>query len=349
MPNRVYIFHKNGANSHYVALEKLLNKHKIEIKFYEFSVIGKILKSITKFQPSLFVRQIQNIKFILFLLFTKNQKVLLGIAPYDKKIKSLSWLLKNHQVYYHTSWCCWDKSFQPKKIKSKKVLEDWRCFLEEQVKHIFCVTSVAQNQILENYNIDKTITSVVLHSLKPDFSVDLTSKTEKTKNSFICIGRLIPAKGIEEILEYFKNNPSLSLTLVGDGSLKIMAESYSEDYNNINFLGKISNTKTLKKLLAQHQYLLLNSIKTSKWEELFGIVIIEAMSQGTIPISSNHPGPKDIINQSIGILFEEGKLTETLDKIDLENYPNLISDNGRQEAEKYTSENISQLWKVILD
>ena len=349
MKETVYIFHKNGANNHYVAFKNLLDIHNVKLEYHEFSIVGKLLKSITKLNFQLFIRQIQNILFVLFLLFTRNKKIILGIAPYDKKLKRLCWLLQKHQVYYHTSWCCWNKSFQPKKIKSEKILNDWKSFLEQQVKHIFCVTSVTRQQILENYRVDISKTSVVLHSLKPDFLKYEKQNISKEKNSFICIGRLTPEKGIIEVLEYFKKRPYLNITFVGSGPLRQKVKEYTNSYKNITYKGKIRTTLKLKTLLATHQYLILNSKKTTKWEELFGIVIIEAMSQGTIPISSNHPGPKDIIKQSTGILFEEDKLTETLNNIDLENYPYLISENGMKESKKYNSENISKLWKAILN
>jgi len=52
--------------------------------------------------------------------------------------------------------------------------------------------------------------------------------------------------------------------------------------------------------------LILPSRKFKNWEELFGIVIIEAMATGIPVIASNCIGPKEIIeNGKDGILFKK--------------------------------------------
>jgi hypothetical protein len=86
----VYILHKNGADSHYIALKYLLDQHDIQIKFREFSVLANFFKSITKLNFQLFKKQCINAVFLLKLVLTKNQKVVLGIAPFDKKLVNLS-------------------------------------------------------------------------------------------------------------------------------------------------------------------------------------------------------------------------------------------------------------------
>ena len=95
--------------------------------------------------------------------------------------------------------------------------------------------------------------------------------------------------------------------------------------------------------------MVLNSKRTHKWEELFGIAIIEAMSQGVIPIATNHSGPKEIIKEDIGHLTEEGEITLAISKlIDKRNFDLSMSNNARLEAKKYFKESIAQRWQPIL-
>ena len=71
------------------------------------------------------------------------------------------------------------------------------------------------------------------------------------------------------------------LTIVGDGKEKHLITSIADTNNSIRWIPHISNKQKLAQLLNTQQYLVLNSIRTQKWEELFGMAIIEAMSHAT--------------------------------------------------------------------
>ena len=307
--NTVFVLHKNGAPNHYEALEFYLKKQGRVLKHREFSVVGSLFKSMLKLNGSLFVKQLVNIGFLVSLIFTKRKTLVLGIAPYDKKLLRLLAILKNHHVSYHSSWTCWDGSFQPKNTTSTKVLASWRYFLENKAAHIFAVSTVAKDQLLANYKLSKDQVSVVYHTLRPEFLE--TNQIERTQDC-IYIGRLVPQKGIGPLLDFFSNHQRYSLTIIGDGKLQAQVEAAAQTHENIQYLGKITNASKLKELLQKHRYLVLNSLKTPKWEELFGIVIIESMSQGVIPISTAHSGPRSIITDDTGFLFKEGDLHKQL-------------------------------------
>lgn len=342
----IYIFHKQGANSHYIALEYLLKKQQKQIKFREFSVVTLIAISIKTLDFKLFRKQFINIAFLISLLFSRDKKIVFGIAPFDYKILGLLYLLKNHRIYYHTSWACWDKSFHPKKKKnSKAVFERWRNFLEKEVEHIFCVTQKSKEELLENYQIPAEKISVVYHALHPVFSTEAIVR--KKPNSFIYYGRIVTQKGIKELLEYFKDHPGKTITFIGDGNQKHLIEKYMNDYPNIIFKDKMENITSLKNILASHEYLILNA----KWEELFSLVIIESMSQGVIPISSALTGPKEIItNGENGLLFKEGELRLALDRLhhDMLNKRQIIK-NAKLSSRRYSRQQIAQKWQPILN
>lgn len=344
---KVYILHKNGAPSHYVGLDYLLKEQGASLVHREFSVFGTFFKAVFKGNGKALKKQIVNFCFLASLLFSKNKKIVLGIAPFDAKLGSLLFLLKNHQVYYHSSWTCWDKTFHPKrKNNSPKVFEKWRFMLEEKTAHIFVVTQRVKNALLENYKIDPSKISVVYHSL--DLSFPSQNNFNRAANSYISVGRIIPEKGIREMLDVFAARPTLKLTIVGSGSEENIVKEYAQKFENITFFGKTKNRQELFETMQKHQYLVLNSKKTATWEELFGLVIIEAMSQGLIVLSSNHSGPKEIINQNTGYLFEEGNLASTIDAVWQRAFPTEMSENAIEHSKKYLSKNIAKLWKPIL-
>lgn len=345
----VYILHKNGAESHYIALKKLLENNKISLEYREFGIFTKFFKALKSLDLRLLKKQLTNAFFLFNLVFSSNKKVVLGIAPYDYQLNFLLKILKNHEVYYHTSWTSWDKTFYPKRKKiNAKVFDNWKHFIEEKAKVIFCVTKATKNEILENYIVSEKKLKVVYHSIDPSFNKPL--ETVRKKNSFIYVGRLIEQKGISEILEFFKNNSELTITIVGAGKEVNIVQEYSHQYPNINYMGYIKNKSGIANEFSKHEYFILNSKKSEKWEELFGMVLIESMAQGVVPIATEHTGPKEIINNEIGYLYQEGNLANTLHKvIDDRKRWNELSRSSKEKSLKFLPENLTDRWKSILN
>lgn len=345
----IYILHKSGAHNHYTGLNYLLSQKNISLKHREFSVFGNFFKSIFRLDWLLFIKQCKNTIFILKLIFTKGEKVVLGIAPFDPKLLALLPVLKKHKLYYHTSWTCWDGSFHPKRKKNTaRVMAAWRSFLEKDAEHIFSVTQKSKSALLKNYSISQNQISVVYHSLKPEFYAPNHGE-QKRKLSFIYLGRLLPQKGIQELLDFFSKNEDASLTIVGSGKETEVVKNYAASHENITYQNYLSDKAEVAKLIAKHEYLVLNSKKTSKWEELFGLVIIESMAQGTIPIATNHSGPKEIIDENTGFLCEEGHITNIISQL-IENYDFdvTMSENAIRASKFYHVKNIAKNWEAIL-
>ncbi len=346
----IYVLHKNGANSHYSGLKYLLEQEDINLKFREFSVFSKFFKSLKTLNFNLFKKQCINLGFLIKLLYSKNQKVVLGIAPFDHKLIRLLRVLKSHQIYYHTSWTCWDGTFQPKSKKnSPKVKKAWRDFLESNTKHIFCVSNTSKNEILKNYEFNANKISEVYHAVDAAF-FDNSKTLIKEKLSFIYVGRLVKEKGIEELLDYFSKEKKSKLSILGSGKLENSVQMYSNKHKNISFYSYTNDKSKIAELISNHEYFVLNSKKSKKWEELFGLALIESMAQGTVPVSSNHTGPKEVVGTENGYLFNEGNLKTTLDNIigqekSIEELSQLVKKN----AEFYKVENISKFWKPILN
>ncbi len=345
----IYVFHKNGAVSHYYGLAHLCKKKNINLEYREFSIFSKFYKGLIRGRFSLAKKQLVNAGFVFSLLFSSNKKIVLGIAPFDSKLKTLFWILKGHQIYYHTSWVCWDKSFHPKnKNNSPEIFRIWKNFLEKETVHIFTVTQKSKEGLLKNYEINPQKISVVYHSLHTAYTTHLPHK--RIPNSFIYLGRLTPDKGIGELLTFAAANPVLTLTIAGTGDEENLVKDYAGRFPNIHFEGFVSSKEKLIGYISKHQFLVLNSKTTKQWEELFGLIIIEAMSQGTLPIATAHSGPKEIISPHFGYLFEEGEITPVLAKIVEENsFSEEKSQIAIKHSREYRAEKISIYWKAILE
>ncbi len=125
------------------------------------------------------------------------------------------------------------------------------------------------------------------------------------KNYILCIGRLVPEKGFDLLIDAFaylqKQNITISLVIAGSGnhekSLHQQATNtgYSVIFqpenldslpdNSIIFTGYIRAEKKYK-LLAESQCILFPT-RPTQWEEPFGIVQLEAMAAGKALIASD--------------------------------------------------------------
>lgn len=348
MSNVIYVLHKNGADSHYQALKHLLQKEGGQLYFREFSVFGTTIKSILKLDFKTALKQLVNCYFLFQLLVSKNKKVVLGIAPYDKKLGRLLFVLKNHQVYYHTSWANWDGTFVPKSKKVTPALKQtWKNFIEEKCDKIFTVTEYSKQQLVKYYSLPTSKIFVVKHSFDHT-AFNYTPSKDTPEYSFIYVGRLIKEKGIEDLLSWFSKNTQASLTLVGKGDLEDTIKEFTTRHTNISYKGYISDKSTLTSMFATHNFMILNSYKTHKWEELFGMVLIEGMACGLIPVASNHVGPKSIVNSDFGYIFEEGAVATLLDSITSKPIDEKMKLIAVKNAAQYTIDKISNAWEPIL-
>lgn len=121
----------------------------------------------------------------------------------------------------------------------------------------------------------------------------------------IYIGRLVKVKGIDVLIEAFaeveKERKDISLFIIGDGEER---ETLEAQVKRRGLSGKI-NFEGFQ--MDKDNYLLQSDIFVypSKWQEAFGISIIEAMSYGLICIAANTGGIPEIIEDGKnGFLYE---------------------------------------------
>lgn len=308
---KIYVLHEYGAESHYNGLLQLCKTNNITLVFREFRFLHLIGSGIEHRQIRRILKQPINAFFLLNLLFTKGKRVVFGMHPYDSRLPILSFILRNHEVYYHSSYTTWFPNEMERTKKTSKAKQDRiKLFINRKVKHVFAVTRKASESIRAFTGVSEDKLSVVYHSYKNKLSMKATPPL----NNYIYVGRMDVQKGVEEICEYFANHQELHLTLIGDGDYVDYIKKMNLAYTNINYIGYVKGLDKLKDYYYENAFFILNSKRTKKWEELFGQVIIEAMSCGCVPIVVNHSGPKEIITNGIdGFLFKEGSFVSMID------------------------------------
>lgn len=176
-----------------------------------------------------------------------------------------------------------------------KKIGTWR-----MVDQYICLTSFASNLFIKSsLNVKND-----LFFIKPNFTALPTCDIErKGEDFFLFIGRLSREKGIELLLNVFRNLP-YTLKVVGDGPLKNEVIYASQNFPNIQYVGALSKENVIIEL-KKTQALLVPSI----CYEMFGLVAIEAFSVSTAVIASKIGALTSIIeNNSNGIHFESNNV-----------------------------------------
>lgn len=135
---------------------------------------------------------------------------------------------------------------------------------------------------------------------------------------FIFLGRLVSDKGIREAILAFQQllllcrekgieTQEFSFSIVGDGPDRQSLERLVvqlELGKHIVFTGTLRD-EVLVRCLNRHRFLLV----PSKWEEPFGIVALEGMACGCIPIVSDGGGLPNAVGKA-GLVFQRGNINE---------------------------------------
>ena len=132
----------------------------------------------------------------------------------------------------------------------------------------------------------------------------------------MCVGRLTKQKNypylINEISNFFKENNSYDLYILGDGEDKRKLEKQIKFLNMENRIFILGYSKNVYSYMQNASFLILSSL----WEEV-GFVIVEAAVNNLFVFSSDCPnGPKEFLRDGqAGILFKTNVKDELKNKL----------------------------------
>jgi glycosyltransferase involved in cell wall biosynthesis len=126
------------------------------------------------------------------------------------------------------------------------------------------------------------------------------------------VGQLRPYKGVGVLIDAVAGQPDLRLTVAGDGPLaeEHLRHAARMGADNITFTGRISD-EHLSRLYQEHDVIVLPSTTRA---EAFGLVLLEGMIAGCVPVASDLPGVRDVAGRT-GVLVpprDEGALRDAL-------------------------------------
>jgi glycosyltransferase involved in cell wall biosynthesis len=162
--------------------------------------------------------------------------------------------------------------------------------LEKTVSHY-----IAPSQTVARKHLQMGLPKQKL-SLIANFSPDPAPATITPGHGAVFVGRLVPEKGVDTLIEAWKRlqaNPVLKgevLTLVGEGPARAQLERLAAADPSIRFAGKLQPDGVQQALRAAAV-----AVVPSRWEEPFGLGVIEAMALGRPVIATQLGGPAEIV------------------------------------------------------
>ncbi len=136
-----------------------------------------------------------------------------------------------------------------------------------------------------------------------------TAIADKPSDKFrlIFVGQLRPYKGLDVLLQAMSQLPDVQLDVIGSGH---HAEAYQQlaqelKLSNVNFHGRVSDAEVAQAMKDAHALVLPSRTKA----EAFGIVLLEAMAAGCVPVASDLPGVRDVVEE-VGFHFAVGDVEE---------------------------------------
>lgn len=180
--------------------------------------------------------------------------------------------------------------FNNETLSGRKMIKQ---IARKEIDHFIAVTEIAKKALIKEGIEPNKITiipmGVDVFRFKP------TKTKRKSVSHILYIGRLVKEKGVEELLESFKEIKkefkNMRLTIIGNGPLK----------NKCQKAGAILKAVPYSKIHREYQkadLFILPSQPTKTWEEQFGMVLVEALSCGLPIITSDTPVLNEVCRNS---------------------------------------------------
>ena len=207
-------------------------------------------------------------------------------------------------------------------LKIKYVLTEHRGLLAETLDNLWIkaqlkktyesaavVTTVSEynaNVLLKKTNVKATLIPNGL-----DFSRFQPQAGRDRLQYLVCISHLIPAKGIQYLIEAIsllkQQGASFKLDIIGEGEYRPQLQNMINQYglqDSVKLRGRYS-PEQLEMELPKYDALVLPSLRES-----FGIVLIEAMACGLPVLATRCGGPEYIVTSETGLLVAPGSSDE---------------------------------------
>ena len=300
----ITILHESGAWQHYAALMAAAGARGIPVRYCTLSYARRLGSSFRRLRPAEAVSACRDVGRLFRLLVGRSRIVVAGVAPFGLW-GILLWILRRrHRLIYHSSWPQWRLGRVPRNAHCRSMEWLWRRALRGI--QAVCVTSRAASGVSEfgarSIHIPHAVDLQVFY---PD-----VRPRQNGKLVILFVGRIVEDKGVPLIVgaarRLHPDHPDIEWWVAGRGPLEVELARAAGAGVPIKQLGYL-NRRELASVYRSSDLLVLPSMSRPGWEELFGIVLIEAFASGLPVIASDCTGPAEIVDHGrTGLLIPQG-------------------------------------------
>ena len=201
---------------------------------------------------------------------------------------------------------------------------------------IVFVSEFSHNKHYEHRPSLSQIPGIVLYNC----TKDMGELTHQRGDYYLFIGRLSAEKGVEVLVNAFRQLPNLQLRIIGDGPLRKSLEALARDASNIVFSG-YKKRDEVAKLIKGSRFVII----PSRCYENNPMTIVESYSCGKPVIGSRLGGIPEIIDEAkTGFTFEVGNSMDLIrvllhcQEISNEDYVALCNESYRYFQNHFTED-----------
>lgn len=246
---------------------------------------------------------------VLKILNNKNDRQLVEIHNRPYLFKFLHNSLKKFpiSIFFHNN---------PLDMNGAKKIEQ-RQYMVDNAAAIFCVSKFIRSKFLEGLDQNKDNVHVLYNGVERELK-----KFPRKSKKVLFVGKILPEKGVhifcEAVSQINKIYPNWDFGIIGSGLEKkrkysfsnLILENFKSLGSNTHLMGLLSNEKVQCEM-KNSSIIVVPSI----WQEPFGLVVNEAMSNGAAVIASKVGGIPEILKTN-GILIEEINVKNLKDAIE---------------------------------
>lgn len=207
----------------------------------------------------------------------------------------------------------------------------------------------------ELYEFYKDKTNIKCLYIPNTYDIKIDEKSKLNSDKLISVGRLSPEKGYLDLIEVMKKvneqDNEIEINLIGDGPQRELIVKKIRDYNlenKVHLLGFL-NSNEIAKILKDSTLFIMTS-----YTESFGIVLLEAMEAGVVPIAFDSvQGACEVLEEDKDLLIPNRDINLMTEKIlyylkhkDMLKEKVLINNERKN---KYTLKEVKKKWLNLLE
>jgi len=336
----IYVLRQYSARGHNSSLRRAANHSGFDFRAHEYDLhsnVGGV---------------VGNFSFLVdALLRSRDERIVLGAEPFDPRIHIFQRLATRHNVVLHTSWPYWKDEFVPQPARFGWQRRRWLSFLNDVRAvgvTVAATESVCNAGASDGVHIPHSVDTSVYH---PEVGT-----RKRGEPVVLFVGRLEPRKGVAELLDLIRDwdGHDARFWFVGDGPLAEDVSTLAEARESVEYFGYVADDQELADIYASADVFTLPSYRVEGWEELFGIVVIEALACGLPVVATDCVGPAEIVDDDeTGYIVPQHDIDTLGDRLDdLLASPEdrkRMSERAREVAEeRYENDKVADQWRQML-